>query len=82
MLRLSANSENPLGFAVAVCESSTIEMPSRPFTLRLDLVGVVHCLGNVEPAQVVPGHRDRLEDLGLGDEELCLEPSQQNEVLL
>ena len=61
--------------------SSTMEIRSRPLPLRLHLVGVVDRLGDVEPAEVVPGHRDRLEDPRLGDEQLRLEPARQGEVL-
>ena len=70
-----------VGLAVAVGVLDDRD-PVAAHPLRLHLVGVVDRLGDVEPAEVVPGHRDRLEDLRLGDEEFRLEPAGKGEVLL
>ena len=70
-----------VGLAVAVGVLDDRD-PVAPLALRLHLVGVVDRLGDVQPAEVVPGHRDRLVDLRLGDEQLRLEPGRQGEVLL
>ena len=55
--------------------------PVATLPLRLHLVGVVDRLGHVEPAEVVPGHGDRLADLRLGDEQLRLEPVGHGQML-
>ena len=75
MLRFSAKTVT-LSALPSPSVSSTIEIRSRPLPLRLHLVGVVDRLGDAEPAAVVPGHRDRLADLRLGDEQLRLEPGR------
>ena len=62
-----------VGLAVAVGVLDDRD-PVAALALRLHLVRVVDRLGDVEAAEVVPGHRDRLADLRLGDEQLGLEP--------
>ena len=81
MLRLSAKSDDLVGLAVAVGVLDDRDAVT-PLALRLHLVRVVDRLGDVEPAEVVPRHRDRLEDLRLRDEQLRLEAVGQRQVLL
>ena len=69
-----------VGLAVAVGVLDDRD-PVAALALRLHLVRVVDRLGDVQAAEVVPGHRDRLADLRLGDEQLGLEPLGHREVL-
>ena len=80
MLSLSAKTVN-LSAWPSPSVSSQIAIRSRPCAVRLLGVGVVDGLGDPEPAAVVPGHADRLADLGLGGEELRLEPGRHDHVL-
>ena len=54
---------------------------SRPFLAGLLGVGIVDALGDPEPAAVVPGHAERLDDLRLGREQLRLEAVRDDHVL-
>jgi hypothetical protein len=69
-----------VGLAVAVGVLDDRD-PVAPHAPGLHLVRVVDRLGDVEATEVVPGHRDRLADLRLGDEQLGLEPLGHREVL-
>ena len=60
-----------VGLAVAVGVLADLDLVV-PFAALLEVVGIVDGLGDPEPAFVIPGHRDRLGDLGLGDEQARL----------
>ena len=62
--------------------SSQILMRSLPLPGAGDAVRVVERLDDPQPPALVPRHRERLDHVGLGDEQLRLEPLGQDHVLL
>ena len=55
--------------------------PVAPLAVAPLDVGIVDALGDPEPAAMVPGHADRLVDLGLGGEQPRLEAGRDDQVL-
>ena len=70
-----------VGPAVAIGVFADLD-PIFSLALGLDLVGVVSRFADPQATADIPGHGDRLGDVGLGREELRLETFRQHHVLL